>query len=425
MKAILQSLVSVVGGEAAVRVANFIVVLFIAREYGGVTLGAYTATLAVVTVVTMFADNGLQTVAITQVTSSARAVRDQIVGQLTLCKFVLLTAAATILAVVAISTRQSALFLALGFWITLRAILQSSSQLQMAFLKSISQAKWIGIVQVVHSTLLLLGIWLSFKYGWGVSALLEWLTTCQFLELLLGAAVLYRNGVWPRWPEQLQLITIVKSAAPFGIAYGLANLIIRADTIVLSVFAPLAEVGAFSAANTVLLTVYVCSWLFGSILLPEMVRISGQPDNVRLYANRWARWVLLVSVPCALVVSIAAPRGIVLLYGSAFAASGALGSVMALACPLILLNSIYTTLTVATNSRGTLLAIYGVGALVTIGLDLFLGRAFGPMGIAIAIVAREAGMLVALWLMASYLPSRRLNYSAHLLQEGIESNPPV
>jgi O-antigen/teichoic acid export membrane protein len=425
MKAILQSLASVVGGEAAVRVANFAVVLFIARAYGGATLGAYTATLAMVTVVTMFADNGLQTVAITRVTSSARVVRNQIVGQLTLCKFVLLTAAATILAVVAISTRKSALLLALGFWIILRVILQSFSQLQMAFLKSISQAKWIGIIQALHSALLLLGIWLFFKYGWGVFALLEWLTACQLLELLLGVAVLYRNGIWPRWPEHLQLMAIVKMAAPFGLAYGLANLIVRADTIVLSLLAPLAEVGAFSAANAVLLVVYVSSWLFGSVLLPEMVGISNQPENVRIYANRWARWVLLVAAPCALALSIVAPRGIVLLYGSAFSVSGALGSVMALACPLILLNSIYTTLAIATNSRGTLLAIYGLGAIVTIGLDLFLGRAFGAMGIAIAIVAREAGMLLALWLVVSYLPSRRLNYSTHLLQEGIESNPPA
>ena len=425
MKAVLQNLASVVGGEAAVRVANFVMVLFMARAYGGATLGAYTATLAVVTVVTMCADNGMQTIAITQVTSSPGSGRNQVVGRLTLCKFLLLAAAATILAVVGIAARQGALFLAIGFWITLRAILQSFSQLQMAFLKSISKAKWVGTIQALHSALLLLGIWLAFRYDRGVFALLQWFAGCQLLELLLGALLLYQNGVWPRWPARLQFVAIVKMAAPFGIAYGLANLIVRADTIVLSLFATLAEVGAFSAANTVLLMVYVSSWLFGSILLPEMVGISGPPEKVRLYANRWARWVLLVTVPCALIVSTAAPRAIVLLYGSAFAASGTLGSVMALACPLILLNAIYTTLIVATNNRAALLTIYGLGAVLTVGLDLFLGHAFGSLGIASALVVREAGMLFALWAVASYLPSRRLNYGSHLLQEGIESNPPA
>jgi O-antigen/teichoic acid export membrane protein len=237
--------------------------------------------------------------------------------------------------------------------------------------------------------------------------------------------VLLRSGVWPGWPERLPFFAIVKMAAPFGIAFGLANLIVRADTIVLSAFASLAEVGAFSAANTVLVMVYISSWLFGTVLLPEMMRLSEHPENVRLYANRWARWVLLVTVPCALVVSITAPRVIALLYGPAFAASGPLASVMALACPLILLNSVYTTLTIASRSRAILLGIYGAGALVTLILDLALGRAFGAVGIAFAILARESVMLLALWLLASYLPARRRNYFSNPLPEGVASNPPV
>ena len=100
--------------------------------------------LAVVTVVVMFADNGLQTAAITQI-SSLSAHRNQIIGRLTASKSILLAMAAILLAVVAGLTKQEALFLVIGFWVTVRAILQSYSQLQMAVLKSVSKANWIGI----------------------------------------------------------------------------------------------------------------------------------------------------------------------------------------------------------------------------------------------------------------------------------------
>jgi O-antigen/teichoic acid export membrane protein len=173
---------------------------------------------------------------------------------------------------------------------------------------------------------------------------------------------------------------------------------------VLSTLVPLAELGAFSAANTILVIVYVCAWLFGSILLPEMVRLSSQPENLKDYAKRWARWVVLITVPCALLASLAAPRAIVFLYGPLFATSGILVSVMILACPLILLNSIYTTLTVAANSRVIFLGIYSASVIATLALDFFIGRAFGSMGIALAIVVREAGMLIAFWLFTSRLP---------------------
>ena len=121
MRAVLQSVVSVIGGEAAVRAANFAAVLVIARAYGRAALGAYAVSLAVVTVVVMFADNGLQTAAITQI-SSLNADRNQIIGRLTASKSILLAMAAMLLAVVAGLAKQEALFLAIGFWVTVRAI---------------------------------------------------------------------------------------------------------------------------------------------------------------------------------------------------------------------------------------------------------------------------------------------------------------
>jgi O-antigen/teichoic acid export membrane protein len=402
MRAVLQSVVSVIGGEAAVRVANFAAVLVIARAYGRAALGAYAVSLAVVTVVVMFADNGLQTAAITLI-SSVNAQRNQIIGRLIVSKSVLLAMAAILLAIVASWTKQAPLFLAIGFWVTVRAILQSYSQLQMAFLKSVSNAHWIGIIQCAHSAILFVGIWLATKRGWTIFGLLCWLATCQLLELLLGTAALYRGGIWPSWAGRLDFFATVKMAAPFGIASGLANLIIRSDTIVLSTFVPLAELGAFSAANTILLIVYVCAWLFGSTLLPEMVRLSSQRESLKMYANRWIRWVVLVTVPAALLVSFVAPRIIVVVYGPAFAGSGTLASIMAIACPLILLNSIYTARTIATNSRAIFLGIFSVGALASLALDFFFGRAYGSLGIAWAIVIREAGMLFAFSLLTSRL----------------------
>lgn len=403
MRAELQSVMSVIGGEAAVRAANFAAIVVIARQYGRPALGAYAVSLAVVTVVVMFADNGLQTVAITQI-SGRNAQRNQTIGRLTASKSILLALAAILLAVVAGMTKQEALFLTIGFWVTARAILQSYSQLQMAVLKSVSKANWIGAIQCVHSAILAGGIWLAAKHGWTIFGLLCWLTTCQLLELLLGAAVLYRNGMWASWPARLDFFATVKLAAPFGIAYGLANLIIRSDTIILSTLVPLAELGAFSAANAILLIVYVCAWLFGSILLPQMVRLSSRPESLKLYANQWVRMVALVSVPAALLVSLAAPRVIVIVYGRAFATSGTLASIMAIACPLILLNSIYTVRTIATNSRGIFLGLFGVSALASLALDFLFGRAYGSVGIAWAIVIREAGMLFAFALLTSRLP---------------------
>ena len=403
MKRVAQNLGSVVGGEAAVRAANLVMVLFIAREYGKATLGMYGVTLAVVTVVVMFADSGLQTAAIMRL-SVAGANRSEIATRLVLCKTIVLALVAIILAGVAIWTTRSPLSLAIGAWLTARAILQSYSQLQMAILKSISKANWIGGIQCAHSCLLFLGIGRCFVRGWSILVLLGWIACCQLFEFALATTVLARNGISPSRLHRLEFVATMRTAAPYALLYGLANAIIRADTIVLAAVVSLEELGAFAAANSILLMVYVTAWLFGSVLLPEMVPLSNNPETLRACAQQWTRWVLFVSVPCALFVGVLAPRAVVVLYGPAFATSGMLASVMALACPSILVNSIYATVSVAANSRAIFLGIYGAGAVSTVILDLFLGRAFGACGIAWAIVVREAGMLFGFWLLISRAP---------------------
>ncbi|MDT9136253.1 hypothetical protein RSW15_24275, partial [Escherichia coli] len=60
LKRILQNLASVLGGEAMVRAANLAAAIAIARLYGPAILGLYGACLAVVTIVFMFAESGLQ-----------------------------------------------------------------------------------------------------------------------------------------------------------------------------------------------------------------------------------------------------------------------------------------------------------------------------------------------------------------------------
>src|SRR5215469_7771322 len=417
MKVVLQNLASVLGGEAVVRLANLAVVLFIARGYGGTVLGAYAVSVAMVTVVVMFADNGLQIAAITQL-SDGLLGRNHTVGRLTFAKTVLLVAAILLLVVIATWTGRKQLVWEIGFWVALRMVVQSYSQLQMAILKSVSRANVIGIIQFLHSSILFLGIGCAFKLGWDIFALLGWVTFCQFVELILGVGVLYRSGILPRWPGRLQLVTTLKMAAPFGIAYGLANLIIRSDTIILSTFTSLAGVGVFSAANTILLMVYLSSWLFSSILLPGMVCLGGKPESLSGYANQMVRLVVLVTVPCAVLASLVAPRAIALLYGPSFARSGLIGSAMALACPFILLNSIYTARVIAVNRRTVFLGIYGAGAFVTLVLDFALGRAFGPIGIAVAIVLREAGMLLGFWLLISYPTPSTAELKVRAVSEG-------
>jgi O-antigen/teichoic acid export membrane protein len=404
VKNIPSNLVSVLGGEAAVRAANFTAALFIARVHGGTVLGAYAASLAVITVVVMFADNGLQTLAITDL-SAFNAHHASILGPLYLSKLILTVAALLLLAGLAFGARVSPYVLWMGSWISLRTTLQSFSQLQMAVLKALDRVIVIGIAQGVHALVLFLCVGTAFQRGWGIFTLLAWLAVGQLIELSLLSLAVASSKIRCTWPAHAFFWASMRRSTPFGITSGLANLIVRSDTIVLSALVPLAELGNFSAANSILAMVYVTAWLLGSVLLPPMVRQSGSLDELKTYVRNCIRWTFATSIPCVLAAFWAAPKVLVFLYGSSFARAGALASVMALACPFILANAVYTNRFLATNSRTQFLGLFAWTAIAAFVLDLFFGGMFGAMGVAIAIVIREVGMLLAFWVLTSRIPS--------------------
>ena len=392
MNKVFHNLVSVLAGEAAVRAANFAAALFIARAFGGFGLGAYAAALAVVTVVVMVADNGLQTFVITEL-SGRPAERETVIGRVYIAKTMLLAVAIVVLGAIAGSLKLSAFLWSVGAWVAVRTMLQSYSQLQMATLKSLSKANSIGGIQLIHGLFLLVGIGVAMLRNWTIFPLLAWFTVGQFFEFAFAMVALLRTGIHPKWPAALDFWGSMRKSAPFGITSGLANLIVRSDTVVLSTLVPLSVLGTFSAPNSILLIVYVAAWLMSSVLLPEMMRLSGNAGVLRVYVNKWTKLLSFVSVPMAIVFSLAAPMLISLLFGPAFARSGALASVMALACPFILLNSVSTNFAIALNSRTVFTGLYAGTAALALGLNFVLGRVFGPMGIAAAIVIREAVML--------------------------------
>jgi O-antigen/teichoic acid export membrane protein len=404
MRAVFQNLVSVIGGEAAVRAANFAAALFIARVFGGYVLGAYAASLAVITVAVMLAENGLQTFVITELAGSLSG-RESIIGQVLIGKTILLAAALALLCGIGAALKLSVFLWTVGMWVAARTILQSYSQLQMAMLKAISKANAIGVIQLVHGIFLLTGIGLAYLRHWTFLLLLAWLCIGQLFESALTTYALVQTGARPKWPAKMQFWAVTRRSTPFGITSGLATLIVRSDTVVLAMLVPLKVLGIFSAPNSILLIVYVTAWLMGSVLLPEMVRLSAGAGDLVEFVKKWTKALVLASGPIAAITCLLAPKGIPLLFGPGFEQSGGPASLMALACPFILLNSVFTNFAIALNKRAVFAGLYAGTALLAIGLNFLLGRALGPVGVAMGIVIREGAMLAGFWTLLWSNPS--------------------
>jgi O-antigen/teichoic acid export membrane protein len=413
MKAFFGALASVIGGEAALRAANVAVSISIARVYGSTVLGAYAGCIALLTAVVMFADNGLQTAAITEL-DQQDSQRGETAGRLYAVKTVLLGLALLLLAAIAFLLRVLTAFLwALGTVVAIRIALQSYSQLQISFLKALRRARSIGGIQLLHAVFIMISVGLLTTRGLSLLTLLGWLVAGQVLECVLTWSAVRRAGVHATFPARLRFWQVVRKSTPLGAVSSLANLIVRLDVIVLSWLVPLSVLGIFSAANSILLVAYLAAWMFGSLLLPEMLHLSAT-EELWPFVRFWLRWILALSLPGVCLGLVAVPKLIALLYGPSFAESETLASITLLAAPFILLNAVCTNWAIASHRKAAVVIVYLLTGLATVTLNFAAGWRFGPTGIAAAIVLREAGMFVGFWcfVLRRQLAATKLEYTA-------------
>jgi O-antigen/teichoic acid export membrane protein len=96
-----------------------------------------------------------------------------------------------------------------------------------------------------------------------------------------------------------------------------------------------------------------------------------------------------------------------MLFGRNFEGTGALLQIMLAATPFILLTSIHINHAIAVRATRIYLGVYGGCAVLALVLDVAAVRAFGAVGLAMAVLVRELAMAVVL-VSASWLGMNRV-----------------
>lgn len=398
MRRSVGNLANVIGGEAALRAANFVAAVFLARVGGTWVFGTYAASLAYVTIATMLADNGLQIAAVREISSTPDAI-SPIVSRLYISKTLLFLPMLLILAFIGRVAHLSTLQWSIAAIIVLRSIIGSYCQLQVAILKAVDSMRAIGFIQGTHSLVLLLLLWRCYESGRNIYFFLWALVIGQTLEMILEAAWLWSIGLRPVTVRFQDCWHLLRASTSVGITLAIANAILRLDVIILSLIAGAAAAGVFAAAQTVILIVYVVGWLLGSVLLADMTRLNESQSDLKRFVQRWVWLISSTLIPLTIIGIFVGPPLVRTLFGPKFALTGTLLALMLPAVPFIVLNSLHLHRTFAIQSARAHLGTYLRAGALTIILDSCLALAFGATGVAVAVVVREVIIFISFYLL--------------------------
>ncbi len=237
----------------------------------------------------------------------------------------------------------------------------------------------------VTGRLILLGGVLVGRYlGWGLVPLVVVVSVGGVANFLVNFLIARRYASF-KWNVDVAVWkTVLGRSWPIGLSI-LFNLIyFKADTLILSLFRPQAEVGIYSAAYRVLEILITLPFMYAGVLLPIIAKQWVTKDKERfsrLISNSYNAMVILAA-PLVVGTMIFATRGITLVAGDQFSSSGRILQILILAVAFIFFGTVSSHAVIALDAQRKMLPVYAIIAIFTLaGYIMFIPK-YGMMAAA-------------------------------------------
>ena len=209
--------------------------------------------------------------------------------------------------------------------------------------------------------------------------------------LLLQAALFRRRSLSPAGGfEPARLRSLAWGAAPLFLMSVLTTLNVSLDTLLLKEMAGEAAVGFYNASYKVVLALTMLPLAIGEAAFPIWARALRGKAGGELPLGGVLRLVLLAALPCALVLFLAAPFGIRLVYGEAYAPAVPVLRIHAFTLALMFLNAPLGMRLVASDRMRAINAVFALVVALNAAANLVLIPRYGIEGAAVATLISEA-----------------------------------
>jgi len=383
----------------------FLASLAIARLLGVAGFGAYAAVMALVFVLGMVAEAGLEASLTREVARDPTQSRALLLASLRAkaviggCLAAALAFAPVARALAPSPAEVSAVRLA-GVLLMLNAVNSSMA----AVFRAWGRMHYVLVVNLTGLAVQLAGVLAVLLLLPTVTALIAWLILVQVGEFL-GSVAVFRRGEkelgTARAGSSASAAGLVRRSLPFALAGVLGALQLRVDLFLIQALRGTSEVALFSAATRLqgLLTLAPAS--FFAVLFPAFAAAHGESCSARgerLYARALRRMALAglaattVGVALADVMVLAA-------FGHAYAAAAVPMRVLALQVVPLLLNTTTTLQLYATGREGLANRVATVNVALRLVVGWGLVPLWGAAGAAAADLVAETAVLAVYLLM--------------------------
>lgn len=189
---------------------------------------------------------------------------------------------------------------------------------------------------------------------------------------------------------------LMKAALPIGLAQTTVLLYGNSDVIFLGFSHSNEVVGFYSTAYSMMLVPTLLHSALSSAYFSSLARAFATPERARALSQQFLRLMIWLGFPLAALGWAVGRHPMLLLFGAGFAPSGPLFEWLCLNLAPMFFNVGYLIPLIAWEHQNMALRCTLTGALVNVGLNLWLIPHFGASGAVVSTLAAEAAVCVVL-----------------------------
>lgn len=400
-------------GKIISTILGLIALAMMARYLGQAGFGSYITIINFVSFFAVIADLGLTLVTVQMISRpniDERKVLNNLMG-LRLVSIILFLTAAPLVAIFLPYTFAVKIGILIA---TLSFLFPALNQVLIGlFQKNLRMDKSV-IAETVSRIILVIGIYLSIKFNWGLNGML-WATVISAGFNFIAAYLLATKFYWLKpafdlsfWKE------VIKKSWPLAITIVLNLLYLKTDTLILSLIKTPGEVGLYGAAYRIIDVLTTLPFMFAGIILP-ILTLSWFEERKEYFAavlQKSFDLMAIFSIPIIAGTLVLAKPLIVLVAGNEFADSGLILKVLIFALVAIFLGCMFAHAVIAINKQREMIKFYIFVSLSAVVLYLIFIPFFSYFGAASITIYSELAIAFfsayVVWRYTSFIPSFKI-----------------
>jgi len=372
----------------------FFYTIYIARYLGAEGFGILSFAIAIVGIFTILTDLGISTLTVRDVARD-RSLGPKYLGNGLVIKVILAVVSFGLIALAVNLLNYPSETITVVYFIALSTIFGSIASFIFSIFQAHEKMEFQGLGQILNAVLMFSGVFIAIAMSLDVIGFSIVYFVASLITLIY-ALIIY---IWKFSLPPIEIDTtfwgkFLKNAIPFGLAGIFVTVYYWIDSVMLSVMVGNEVVGWYNASYKFIYLFLSFHSLFIISIFPVLSSFyKTSKESLKFAFERSFKYMLIISIPIAVFVTIVADKIILLIYGPGYIPSIIALQILIWTVIFMFINGLAGNFLGSIDQQIVVTKITGVGAIINIILNILLIPKFSYIGSSFATVFTELMIL--------------------------------